>query len=413
VATYIAIEAQRGIRPATIGRRLAAIRYTHTEAGYGSPTDSRHIRDVMAGIRNTHGTAPDRKAPATADRLGAMLACIPADTLTGKRDRAMLALGFSAALRRSELVVLTVDDVESVPEGVRLTIRRSKTDQSGEGYVIAIPDGTNLRPLAALREWIGAAGVTCGPLFRSINKAGRVSTEGLSGRTVANLVKQYAALAGLKAEDFSGHSLRAGFITSAAATGATIWKMQAVSRHKTLDVLSATCGMRRLSRITPARRSCRAGDLTNERQSPAAAPWLARPSRAWRSSRVPPGRLPLARPSGRRPAVHRAMGAGFMVMDFQPDRRSAVPRGGGPHTLPRPSPAAGGSASAGVSGSMLTIHRREPAGRSAGRLERGPGGQAEAGQGVSVITPNSPPPSRPVEESSEQPGYPHPIWGIE
>jgi integrase len=104
--------------------------------------------------------------------------------------------------------------------------------------VIAIPDGTHLRPLAALREWLAAAGIASGPLFRSINKAGRVSTEGLSGRTAANLVKQYAALAGLKAEDFSGHSLRAGFITSAAATGATVWKMQAVSRHKTLDVLS-------------------------------------------------------------------------------------------------------------------------------------------------------------------------------
>ena len=77
-----------------------------------------------------------------------------------------------------------------------------------------------------------------GPLFRQINKADRVSAEGLTGRTVANLVKQYAAAAGLDAAEFSGHSLRAGFITSAAAAGATIWKMQAVSRHKTLDVLS-------------------------------------------------------------------------------------------------------------------------------------------------------------------------------
>ena len=238
VATYVAIEAQRGIKPATIERRLAAIRYTHIEAGYGSPTDSRHIRDVMAGIRNTHGTAPDRKAPATADCLAAMLARVPTDTLTGKRDRAMLALGFSAALRRSELVALTVDDLEAVPEGLRLTVRRSKTDQTGEGYVIAIPAGTKLRPLWALHAWLEASGIVSGPLFRQINKAGRVSAEGLTGRTVANLVKQYAAAAGLEAAEFSGHSLRAGFITSAAASGATIWKMQAVSRHKTLEVLS-------------------------------------------------------------------------------------------------------------------------------------------------------------------------------
>lgn len=238
VATYAAIEAERGIRPATLGRRLAAIRYMHREAGHELPTDNRHVRDVLAGIRNTLGVAPDRKAPATADRLGAMLACVPADTLAGLRDRAMLAIGFGAALRRSELVALAVEDLEEVPEGLRLTVRRSKTDQAGEGRTIAIPAGIRLRPMAAVRTWLDAAQITTGPVFRSINKAGRVSAEPLTGRTVANLVKQYAAAAGLDAAEFSGHSLRAGFVTSAAAAGATVWKMQAVSRHKTLDVLA-------------------------------------------------------------------------------------------------------------------------------------------------------------------------------
>jgi site-specific recombinase XerD len=238
VATYVAIEAQRGIRPSTLERRLAAIRHVHIDAGHQSPADNRHVRDVMAGIRNEKGTAPDRKAPATADRLTAMLACIPADTLTGKRDRALLAIGFAAALRRSELVALAVEDPEEVPEGIRLTVRRSKTDQQGEGCMIAIPAGIRLRPLVTVRAWLDAAGITFGPLFRSINKAGRVSEEGLSGRTVANLVKQYAEAAGFDAAEFSGHSLRAGFVTTAAASAATVWKMQAVTRHKTLDVLS-------------------------------------------------------------------------------------------------------------------------------------------------------------------------------
>jgi site-specific recombinase XerD len=238
VATYIALEAQRGIKPATLARRLAAIQYAHREAGHEAPTDSGHVRDVMSGIRNTMGVAPDRKAPATADRLGAMLACIPTDTLAGKRDHAMLLLGFAAALRRSELVALTVEDLEEVPEGLRVLIRRSKTDQEGEGRTIAIPPGSKLRPIAAVKAWLEAAHITTGALFRSINKGGRMSDEPLTGRTVADLVKRYAAAAGLDPAEFSGHSLRAGFVTSAAAHGASIFKMQAVSRHRTLDVLS-------------------------------------------------------------------------------------------------------------------------------------------------------------------------------
>jgi site-specific recombinase XerD len=238
VATYIALEAQRGIKPATLGRRVAAIQYAHREAGHEAPTDSRHVRDVMSGIRNTMGVAPDRKAPATADRLAAMLAAIPTDTLAGKRDHALLLLGFAAALRRSELVALTVEDLEEVPEGLRVLIRRSKTDQEGEGRTIAIPPGSKLRPIAAAKAWLEAAGITTGALFRSINKGGRMSDEPLTGRTVADLVKRYAAAAGLDPAEFSGHSLRAGFVTSAAAHGASIFKMQAVSRHKTLDVLS-------------------------------------------------------------------------------------------------------------------------------------------------------------------------------
>lgn len=238
VAVYLAQEAERGIRPATLNRRVAAIQHVHREAGHPSPADSRHVRDVLAGIRNTVGTAPDRKAPVTADRLADMLARIPTGTLAGKRDRALLALGFAAALRRSEIVALTVEDIEETPEGLCVTIRRSKTDQTGAGYVIAVPVGSRLRPAEALRTWLAAAGITTGPLFRGINKAGRISAECLTGRTVADLVKRYADAAGFDAADFSGHSLRAGFLTSAANAGATVFKMQAVSRHKSMEVLS-------------------------------------------------------------------------------------------------------------------------------------------------------------------------------
>jgi site-specific recombinase XerD len=174
----------------------------------------------------------------TADRLADMLAHVPAHTLAGKRDRALLTLGFAAALRRSELVALNVEDIEETAEGLRVTIRRSKTDQAGAGYVIAVPAGLRLRPAEALRTWIAAAGIAIGSLFRSVNKAGRISVEGLTGRTVADLVKRYAGAAGFDAAEFSGHSLRAGFLTSAANAGATVFKMQAVSRHKSIEVLS-------------------------------------------------------------------------------------------------------------------------------------------------------------------------------
>jgi site-specific recombinase XerD len=224
--------------PGSIGRAVAAIAYFHRLAGHEPPTGTELVKRTMRGIRHALGTAPDRKAPVTADRIGAMLACIPADTLAGLRDRALLLLGFAAALRRSELIALTVADLEWVEDGLRLRIARSKTDQEGAGAVIAIPTGHKLRPCAAVRAWLAAAAITEGVVFRQVNKGGCVGSASLSGRTVADVVKRHAAAAGLDAAVFSGHSLRAGFVTSAAAAGATIFKMQAVRRHKSLDVLA-------------------------------------------------------------------------------------------------------------------------------------------------------------------------------
>jgi site-specific recombinase XerD len=236
VAAYLAHEVGKNRRPSTLGRRLAAIQYAHQVTGHESPTSAETVKATLRGIRRTLGIAPGRKAPATANKAKAMARCVP-NSLIGLRDRAILLLGFAGAFRRSELVALDVADVETLDKGLRVTIRRSKGDQEREGTVVGIALGATDCPAAALRSWLGQAGIVEGPLFRSINKAGKVSSVRLCDRSVANIVKRYAERAGFDARMFSAHSLRSGFLTSAAANGASIFKMMDVSRHKTADTL--------------------------------------------------------------------------------------------------------------------------------------------------------------------------------
>jgi site-specific recombinase XerD len=235
VAAYVAAESSRS-RPSTLGRRLAAIRYAHKLAGLPLPTDAEGVKATMRGIRRTLGSARVRKSPAVAAKMLGMVATAPIN-LAGLRDRALLLLGFAGAFRRSELVALDVADIEETDAGLRVTIRHSKTDQEGQGVTIAIARGDIACPVKALREWLGAAGIEAGSLFRPINKVGRVAQARLTDRSVANIVKVYAERAGFDASTFSGHSLRSGFLTSAAAKGASIFKMMDVSRHKSVDTL--------------------------------------------------------------------------------------------------------------------------------------------------------------------------------
>lgn len=236
VVLFLAAQAGMGKRPSTIQRRLAAIRHLHREAGHLSPTDTEIVASTMAGIRRTATVAQRQAAPATGDVVQAMLATCGQD-LVGKRDRALLALGFGGAFRRSELVGLEVEDLSVTDEGVRVQVRRSKTDQVGAGQVVPVLDGPRLAVKAALAGWLEAAGITSGPVFRSLGKGGRVNQDALTDRSVAAIVKARAEQAGLDASRFSGHSLRAGFLTAAAASGATVWKMAEVSRHRKIETL--------------------------------------------------------------------------------------------------------------------------------------------------------------------------------
>ena len=207
--------------------------------------------EFVVGVANRQGeaivsardwlnrTLAGQKAAATADILAALLMRTP-DTLTGKRDRALLGLGFAGAFRRSELVALDVADLVEDPAGLRVRIRKGKTDQEGRGAEIAIPAGRFIRPVALVREWLDAAGIVEGPVFRPVSRSGNVrspdpgtgETPRLTTQTVADIMKRYCTAAGLDASTFGAHSLRAGYITTAAERGADLTRIMDQSRHR-------------------------------------------------------------------------------------------------------------------------------------------------------------------------------------
>ena len=200
--------------------------------------DSMVIADTLAGIRREARVRPSaRKAAITARELAAMIAAADGQGTRAIRDRAILALGLAAALRRSELVALEWRDVEMVDKGLKLTLRHSKTDQEGEGQVIAVPSGKTLKPVQRLKEWLAVRGGGAGQLFYQIDPQGRLTNKPMSDRSIARLIQRYAGVVGLDPESVGGHSLRAGFLTEASRAGATIAKMQEVSRHKKVEVL--------------------------------------------------------------------------------------------------------------------------------------------------------------------------------
>ena len=237
VAAYLAALAAAGLKASTITRRCAGIGYMHRIKGMEPPTTSEAIRAVLSGIRRTIGSSVTRKAPATAETVGVIVAAIPTD-LRGLRDRALLLTGFAGALRRSELVALDVVDLEESSEGFIIRIRRSKTDQEGVGDFLSVPYGSRLRPVRALKDWVRAAGITEGPIFRPIRRGSNVvETERLTDRSVANIVKAHAEAVGLDPDVFSGHSLRAGFVTSALQAGADVLRVMDVTRHRQANSL--------------------------------------------------------------------------------------------------------------------------------------------------------------------------------
>jgi integrase len=236
VALYLTQLADR-CKVATLARRVAAISQAHQAAGFETPTKAPTVRVVMQGIRRTKGTAPAQKAPALTADLVRMLDTLPA-TLLGTRDAALLLVGFAGAFRRSELVALDVADLAFSTEGLTVTIRRSKTDQEGQGRKVAIPYGSNPQtcPVRAARAWLTAGEIAEGPVFRAINRHGTVQPGRLSDKAVALVVKRAAEAAGLDPANYAGHSLRAGLATSAAAAGVSERAIMEQTGHKSVTV---------------------------------------------------------------------------------------------------------------------------------------------------------------------------------
>ncbi len=220
--------AAQGRKIATIERHVAAIRLRYGIA------DER-LRLYLRGLRRTLGSAQSKKAPLTPTHLS----LIRWDSgRKGLRDKALILVGFFGALRRSELVGLNIEDVEFTPEGAILTIRKSKTDQEGRGRAVAIPYAkrADLCPVRALQAYIKALGRTQGPLFVSMHKS-QYTQKRLSAYAVALIVKDYADRLGLDPNLFGGHSLRAGFATTAALMGATEDEIALQTGHKSMTVL--------------------------------------------------------------------------------------------------------------------------------------------------------------------------------
>ncbi|MDO9713687.1 tyrosine-type recombinase/integrase [Paracraurococcus lichenis] len=255
VAAYLAAIAATHAG-STLRRRLAAIGRAHRMAGLPWAGSHPAIGDTLAGIARRHGT-PQRRAAAigTVEIRKRVATCT--DGLTGTRDRALLLLGFAAALRRSELVAVEREHLTMTPEGLRLLIPRGKTDQQGRGAELGIPRGktTETCPVRALEAWLQASDCRYGPVFRKIDRWGNLETAALHPYALPKILARRLALAGIKAaglERLSLHGLRAGFITEAYGAGVRDEAIMEHSRHRDIRTMRGYVRRAKLVGESPA-----------------------------------------------------------------------------------------------------------------------------------------------------------------
>lgn len=237
VAAYLAEHAEVH-KTATLVRRLAALSKAHRSRGLADPTRAELVKATLRGIKRTHGTAQQEAKPLLRDDLFLVLNAM-GDRLKDVRDRALLLIGFAGGFRRSELVGLDHADIEPVRQGVILHLRRSKTDQMSIGRKVGVPHGrTRWCPVLALDQWLSRSGTSEGPVFKPIDRHGKIEVHCLSGEAVSLVVKGRVEAAGIDPTGYSGHSLRAGFATSAAQAGVASWKIRAQTGHASDTMLA-------------------------------------------------------------------------------------------------------------------------------------------------------------------------------
>jgi integrase len=237
IASYIAAYAG-SLAVATITRRLATISKAHQALGEENPCQAALVKATLRGLRRKQGTAQKQAKPLLKDDLFAMLDAL-GDSLKDVRDRALLLLGFAGGFRRSELVGLDVTDIEAVRQGIIITLRHSKTDQDGAGRKIGIQHGrTQHCPVAAVTDWLARSAITQGAVFCPVTRYGHPQPVRLSGDAVSEVIRERVAAIGIDPEGYSGHSLRAGFATSAAQAGVSTLKIRTQTGHASDAMLS-------------------------------------------------------------------------------------------------------------------------------------------------------------------------------
>jgi len=243
LALYIAHLVEQGAKISTIERAISAISKAYTVAERPNPRQDQAVKVVYRGARRRVGVAPEQVAAVLPSGLRAMVEALPSGPhhdLRSSRNRALLVVGFAGGFRRSELLALERSDLEKVPEGFRVKIRRSKTDQEGRGRVLGLPYGSVLAicPVRALEAWLSLAGIESGPVFRSISFDGRtVLDTRLSDRQFADVVKTAAKRAGLDGGRYAGHSLRAGLVSAAVSAKKNPRAIMQQTGHKTVEMV--------------------------------------------------------------------------------------------------------------------------------------------------------------------------------
>jgi len=242
VSLYLTHLSTRDIKMSTLKRRLVSIGVIHKLKGHYLDTKHPIIIENIMGIKRRKGSIQKGKKPLLINSLKMIINAIDEYNkldIVKLRDRSIILMGFSGGFRRSEIVSLNYDDLDFVPEGLKINLKRSKTDQFGEGSVKGLPyfDNTKYCPVLSLKNWIQVSNINSGPLFRRFSKSSKLLEKRLSDQTIALLIKKYLKLAGIENKNFSGHSLRSGFATSAAESGAEERSIMAMTGHKSTEMV--------------------------------------------------------------------------------------------------------------------------------------------------------------------------------
>ena len=242
VSLYLTHLSTKDAKMSTLKRRLVSISVIHKFKGHYLDTKHPAIIENIMGIKRRKGIIQKSKKPILINILKEIINVIDKQVkneIKKLRDRSIILIGFSGGFRRNEIVSLDYDDLDFVPEGLKINIKRSKTDQFGEGFTKALPyfDRSKYCPVVSLKNWIEIARITSGPVFRRFVKGSKLSGKRLTDQTVALLIKEYLNLAGIDSKNYSGHSLRSGFATSAAESGAEERNIMAMTGHKSTEMV--------------------------------------------------------------------------------------------------------------------------------------------------------------------------------